>query len=74
MPVNGKKTQPNASEFRRSLALTDDPGHAVRFQPWWMDVAALGLLGLGVWLCHRQAPPLTPDPPALAVPPIIPAS
>lgn len=54
----------------------------VAFQPWWLDVAGVALVGTGIWLFHRAT--LTPpvedpeDPPVIAnyrppLPPIIPS-
>jgi len=70
----------NGSLFLASLLPWEIPGLTVGegvvpqgFQPWWLDLTAVALLALGLWLFHRLAPQPVPAaelPPAL--PPILP--
>lgn len=47
----------------------------VEFQPWWLDVAGAGLLGMGLYVFRRQTPELPNIAeelrPAQALPPVI---
>lgn len=45
-----------------------DPNAPVQFQPVWLDVLGLAVLGSGLWLFARQTRPYEPD----FVPPVIP--
>jgi uncharacterized protein len=51
--------------------LSGDHGPTAEFQPWWLDMAALGVLALGVWLCQKQTRVPRPEVTLLDAPPVI---